>query len=152
MCFSAGGSDELHIAANFVRFLCERGADDKTYHILLGAMNTDKEEIKALASGMDCVVIHENVQDMRGLICSMDVIVSAAGSTLYEICACGVPLITFSTADNQVPGATAFSSLGLAVNVGDLRDPSSIDPSAVMSGTLSNDAIYRIVGAIDKLD
>jgi len=67
----------------------------------------------------------ENVQDMRGLICSMDLIVSAAGSTLYEICACGVPLITFVTADNQIRGAEAFSSLGLAVNIGDLREPES---------------------------
>ena len=146
---STGGSDELHIAANFVQYLCELGTEDKTYHILLGAMNTDKEEIKALASGMDRVIIHENVQDMRGLICSMDVIVSAAGSTLYEICACGVPLITFSTADNQFPGATAFSSLGLAINIGDLREPES---RTVMSGTLAQGAIKKIVDAVDKLD
>ena len=142
---STGGSDELHIAANFVQYLCEHGMDDKTYHILLGAMNTDKEEIKALASGMDRVVIHENVQDMRRLICSMDVIVSAAGSTLYEICACGVPLITFSTADNQIHGAKAFEQLGLAINIGDLREPESIKRGAVISGTLDSQAIEKII-------
>ena len=148
---STGGSDELHIALSFVKYLCEHGMDDKTYHILLGAMNQDKDEIHSLSAGNEHVVLHEGVSDMRSLISSMDVCISAAGSTLYEICACGVPLITFSTADNQVPGATAFSSLGLAVNVGDLRDPSSIDPSAVISGTLSTDAIYRIVRAAKVL-
>ena len=138
---STGGSDELHIALSFVKYLCEHPSA-YTYHILLGAMNQDKLTIHALADKMDNVVLHENVQDMRGLICSMDVIVSAAGSTLYEICACGVPLITFSTADNQVPGATAFSSLGLAINIGDLREPKS---RTVMSGTLDPSAIDRIV-------
>ncbi len=141
---STGGSDELHIALEFIKYLSNHKPDRITYHILLGAMNTDKETIKSLAAGMDNVVIHENVADMKSLICSMDLIISAAGSTLYEICACGVPLITFSTADNQVPGAEAFKKLGLAVNIGDLRDPESIAPSLVMSGTLASDAIERI--------
>ena len=148
---SIGGSDELHIALSFVKYLCEHPSSF-TYHILLGAMNQDKDEIHFLSAGKDWIELHENVQDMRGLICSMDVIVSAAGSTLYEICACGVPLITFSTADNQVPGAEAFENLGLAVNIGDLRDPTSINPSAVISGTLSSDAVERIMEAVEDLD
>ena len=145
---STGGSDELHIALSFVKYLCDQQPDGRTYHILLGAMNQDKPAIREMAEKMDRIVLHENVQDMRGLICSMDVIVSAAGSTLYEICACGVPLITFSTADNQVPGATAFSSLGLAINIGDLREPES---RTVMSGTLDPSAIDRIVRAAKVL-
>ena len=56
---------------------------------------------------------------MRALILSMDICVSAAGSTLYEICACGVPLITYILADNQIPGAGTFEKSGLAVNCGD---------------------------------
>ncbi|MCR5796546.1 MAG: hypothetical protein K6G63_01315 [Eubacterium sp.] len=31
-----------------------------------------------------------------------DIAISAAGSTLYELCACGVPTITYTTADNQI--------------------------------------------------
>ena len=118
---STGGSDELHIALSFIKHLCEQPDSGITYHVLIGAMNTDKDEIRSLAADKEWIELHENVADMKSLICSMDVVVSAAGSTLYEICACGVPLITFSAADNQVPGAEAFSSLGLAVNVGDLR-------------------------------
>ena len=149
---STGGSDELHIALSFVKYLCEQQPDGRTYHILLGAMNQDKPAIREMAEKMDNIILHENVQDMRGLICAMDLVISAAGSTLYEICACGVPLITFSTADNQVPGAEAFENLGLAVNIGDLRDPTSINPSAVISGTLSSDAVERIMEAEEDLD
>ena len=149
---STGGSDELHIALSFVKYLCDQQPDGRTYHILLGAMNSDKPAIREMAGKLDRIMLHENVADMKSLICSMDLIVSAAGSTLYEICACGVPLITFSTADNQVPGAEAFENLGLAVNIGDLRDPTSINPSAVISGTLSSDAVERIMEAEEDLD
>ena len=157
---STGGSDELHIAINFLRYLQQHDAGGKdedgerglTYHLLIGAMNTDKDEIRSLANTMPNVVIHENVADMKRLICSMDVIISAAGSTLYEVCACGVPLIAFISADNQIPGAKAFEQLGLAVNVGDLRESSSIDPKAVISGTLSSDAVERIMEAVEDLD
>jgi len=88
---------------------------------------------------------------MKSLICSMDLIISAAGSTLYEICACGVPLITFVTADNQIRGAEAFSSLGLAVNIGDLREPESIKRGAVISGTLDSQAIEKMITATYSL-
>lgn len=148
---STGGSDELHIALSFIKHLCEQPDSGITYHVLIGAMNTDKDEIRSLAADKEWIELHENVVDMRSLISSMDLIISAAGSTLYEICACGVPLITFSTADNQIPGATAFSNLGLAVNVGDLRNPSSIVPGAVMSGTLDSSAVEKITKAVEEL-
>ncbi len=142
---STGGSDELHIALEFVKYLHNQGGDGRTYHILLGAMNQDKPAIREMSEKMDWIVLHENVVDMKSLICSMDVVVSAAGSTLYEICACGVPLITFSTADNQIRGAEAFEKLGLAINVGDLREPESIKRGVVISGTIDSQAIEKMI-------
>lgn len=115
---STGGADFLHLAKQFLQYPLSR---NYVYHLLIGSLNTDKDEIEQLANGKSNVVLHENVSDMKGLISEMDIAVSAAGSTLYEICACGVPLITYVVADNQLPGADAFEKLGLAVNVGDLR-------------------------------
>lgn len=150
---STGGSDNLHLTLALVHYLCSesRKYEDKTFHFLLGAMNTDKEEIGVMAAGCDRIILHENVSDMKELISSCDLVVSAAGSTMYEICACGVPLITYSSADNQIPGTEAFDTLGLAVNIGDLRDPDSVDSSLVMSGKLDGSAADRIFAAVDEL-
>lgn len=149
---STGGSDELHLTMTLIKGLKNGRADSsRVYHFLLGAMNTDKDEIYELAEGNDHIVLHENVADMKSLITSCDLAISAAGSTLYEICACGVPLITYSLADNQVLGAEALSSLELAINIGDLRDPNTIDPNTVMSGSLSSDVEERIMDAAEKL-
>lgn len=112
---STGGSDLLHLALSIVK----AKPDNYSYHVLIGALNNDKEEIEKLAG--ENIILHENVTDMKALIEGADIAVSAAGSTLYEICACGVPLITYVSADNQILGAEAFSNLGLAVNLGDMR-------------------------------
>lgn len=115
---STGGSDMLHIALKLVEYLKSIEAD-YVFHILLGRMNSDGEKIKKNAD--QNIVVHENVSDMRSLISSCDIAVSAAGSTVYEISACGVPMITYVVADNQILGAKAMVDLGLAVDCGDFR-------------------------------
>ncbi len=148
---STGGSDKLHLSISLVREALEKKDEGEcVYHFLLGAMNTDKDEVWTLAQGHGNLILHENVSDMRGLLEMMDLAVSAAGSTLYEICACGVPLITYTIADNQIPGAEAFCSLGLAVNIGDLREPATVDCSAVVSGKLAPSAVQRIISAVEE--
>ncbi|SDW87370.1 UDP-2,4-diacetamido-2,4,6-trideoxy-beta-L-altropyranose hydrolase [Lachnospiraceae bacterium KHCPX20] len=149
---STGGSDELHLQLQIIRSLtASLVGDDCFYHFLLGAMNVDKEEIKRGASLNEHFIIHENVTDMKSLICSCDIAISAAGSTLYEIASCGVPLITYSLADNQLQGAEAFEKLGMAINIGDIRDPVSVDGSQVVSGKLDSLAVTRILMAMESL-
>ena len=59
---------------------------------------------------------------MKSKIEEADLVISAAGSTQYEICACGRPCISFSMADNQVPGGEKFGELGAFIYAGDARD------------------------------
>lgn len=119
---STGGADPIHLAVELIRTIKNRKKTNGiTYHFIIGAMNKDRTEIEKLSVDMDNIKLHYNVTDMKSLICSCDIAVSAAGSTLYEICVCGVPLITYVLADNQIPGATAFERNGLAINCGDFR-------------------------------
>ena len=50
-----------------------------------------------------------------------DLAISAGGSTLYELCACGTPTIQYTLADNQLGAARAFSEQGLIPWAGDIR-------------------------------
>lgn len=148
---STGGSDEFHLALNLVRHLLKQTQIEYTYHILMGALNQDKTEIKSITAGNTHIVLHENVSDMKTLIRSMDIVVSAAGSTLYEVCACGVPLITYIIADNQIPGAQAFEKQHLAVNVGDLRELETIAANQNISAKLRPDASAIILSVLEKI-
>lgn len=117
---STGGADPAHLALKAVKHAVQEVSYN--WHFLIGPMNPDYEPIKKIAETNKNVHVHYNVKDMKSLICSCDIVVSAAGSTMYEVAACGVPMVTYVLADNQIPGAEAFAKQGLAISVDDLRN------------------------------
>ncbi len=48
--------------------------------------------------------------------------ITAGGTTIYELCACGIPSIMYTIADNQLNMAKTFDELGLIPWVGDIRE------------------------------
>ncbi|SDB54375.1 Spore coat polysaccharide biosynthesis protein SpsG, predicted glycosyltransferase [Pseudobutyrivibrio sp. YE44] len=121
---STGGADFEHLALGIVKSLVDGVVivpDGVRVHLLVGAMNTDKDEIERLASSNDVLQIEYNVKDMVALMQNCDIAVSAAGSTLYELIATQTPTITYVLADNQILGAEAFSTRDLMDYVGDIR-------------------------------
>ncbi len=63
---------------------------------------------------------------MAELMVSSKVVISAAGGTLNEVCACQVPTVAFSFADNQIAFAKRLHRMGAVIYVGDARCHSSI--------------------------
>ena len=123
---STGGSDEHGIVLKIINKLCEsdylvKGID---YHFIIGGFEPDKDVIYDLAKQYCWIKLHEQVNNMSEIMKGCDVAVSAAGSTLYELCACGVPTVTYVFADNQINGADEFSRLGLMISAGDIRKTS----------------------------
>lgn len=102
---------------------------------LLAKQNTEGMEIHVLAPGADSaygalqdmagknrtIVLHDYVTDMAAFLEQFDLVLSAAGTTLYELCAMGIPTISFSLADNQITPAEDFEKLELIPYMGDLR-------------------------------
>lgn len=119
---STGGADPEHAALACVRYLREHGNDSIIYHVVLGAMNQDAETIEGLANSRRNIVLHRQVADMRSLMLQCDVAVSAAGTTLFELCACGVPTVTYILADNQIMNARSFEKERLMLCAGDIRN------------------------------
>ena len=125
---STGGADTEHIGLSLVRYLRETKGlpegerfDGFRFHVVIGAMNRDLEEIKKAAAGDERIVLHVQVRDMEGLMSRCDVALSAAGSTLYELCAAQTPAVTYILADNQVPGAEGFEQYRVLPCAGDVR-------------------------------
>ena len=65
-------------------------------HALTGPMHAHRRELTALAAKDPRLQLHENVKDMASLMAGRDLAVSAAGTTLYELCAAGVPAVSFT--------------------------------------------------------
>lgn len=93
-------------------------------NIVSGRFNTHLSELRELESRTGNIVIYHNAGNMAELMMNCDAAVSAGGTTLYEICYCGLPTVCFAFADNQLDGTETFGEREVMINAGDIRrDP-----------------------------
>lgn len=119
---STGGADFEHFGLELLRAILRHDNwNNYRFHFVIGAMNEDKVEIERIASNAEHICLHKNVSNMSELMQACDVAVSAAGSTLYELCVTQTPSVTYILADNQIPGAEGFTQKGVLSNAGDVR-------------------------------
>ncbi len=178
---TTGGSDPFHFCLDFLahldrRLKCNAGhcqtsgiskvthsrsdaqksipVSSVTFHIVIGKLNTDREKLWQIAGSLPCLRLHENVSDMASLMEKCDMAVSAAGTTLYELCALGVPSISFTMADNQLTAAKAFDNSGTIPCAGDIRtDKESVletifhfmENCSIQKRKAASDAMHRLV-------
>ncbi len=126
---STGGADFEHLMIELVR-AAKKVKKDHTFHFLIGAANEDRNLIVSEAAGESNLILHENVTNMSELMLSCDAAISAAGSTLYELCACRIPTVTYILADNQIPGARGFEHSDIMKCAGDIRETGAVKLSA----------------------
>lgn len=152
---TTGGSDPYHFCIKLIQYLCKSVQDmaigflketifsAKNLHIVIGKLNTDKDALYRLAKKYPFLQLHENVSDMASLMGHCDLAVSASGTTLYELCALGVPTISFTMADNQLTSAKAFEAADAIPYAGDIR----IDEEKVLQAVtnfMTSESSYEI--------
>ncbi len=99
---TTGGTDQLGMSYSLLEtFLGNKQTASLEYNVILGRFNKDKARLQELSKRYDNVKLHENVCNMSYWMRNCDVAVSAAGTTKYELSACGIPSICFEVADNQ---------------------------------------------------
>lgn len=119
---TTGGSDPYHFCLRLIAAFRENSFLHLCQlHVVVGRLNEDKDKLYKLADELPFLQLHENVSDMASLMTSCDLAVSAAGTTLYELCAAGVPSIGFCLADNQLTAAKTFEEAGIIPCAGDIR-------------------------------
>ena len=120
---TTGGGDGCHMALAMAKRLVKKdGTERKTdpvWHIVCGPYHPDTAELEKLAATYNKLQIHKNVSRMSELMQACDVAVSAAGSTLYELCGIGIPAVGFYFAENQQKNMETFAKLTHIKNAGD---------------------------------
>lgn len=105
----------------------ECGGKLPVWHIVCGPYHPDTEKLEALAAKHPFLRIHKNVTSMSELMQKCDIAVSAAGSTLYELCSIGIPTVGFYFAENQRRNMETFAELTPVKNAGDFsRKPDAV--------------------------
>lgn len=111
---TTGGSDKYNLAGQILeRVLKEPTIADLQYYVVSGMFNTNFHMLESMERKHSNIHIYKNVQNMSELMQECDMAVSAAGSTLYELCTVGVPILCFSFVDNQEPMVEGFLKEGI---------------------------------------
>lgn len=121
---STGGSDSLNLAGKILEYLQKEAGEiwkELHFHVVSGAFNPNLSSLKELEKTSLGIHIYTNVNKMAELMQKCDVAVSAYGSTIYELCALGIPTIGFSFAANQQKAAVAFGK-EITINAGDFLE------------------------------
>ena len=120
---TSGGTDEYDVVGNILDNLSKR---DDFLHIefycILGRFNKNIEKLNARFGTENNVHFLKNISNMSKYMKSCDIAITAGGTTCYELCACGLPSIIYTLADNQFGVAEAFSIKDIIPWVGDIRD------------------------------
>lgn len=90
---------------------------DLHWHVVIGPVFRNAAEITAVTRHCPNVTLHYSPV-IKDLVDFCDISISAAGSTTYELAACGVPALLIVTADNQVRLAQEAERQGMAINLG----------------------------------
>lgn len=118
---TTGASDPYHAGYLFAEALLN---DDPDWQVtvICGAYNTDVPKLLKLSEEYgNRLQVMEHLTDLSDVMYESDLAIAAAGSTLYELCAVGVPALVYEFADNQHQGAEAFSKRTGRRCLGDLR-------------------------------
>lgn len=129
---STGGTDACNAAGKILNRIFLTSHENDTpfsdavlqnchYHIVTSRLNSHYPELLRLAAAYPVIHIYENVRVMASLMSECDLALSAGGTTLYELCAVGVPSISFATADNQLNAAETFAKKYIVPYAGDIR-------------------------------
>lgn len=119
---TVGGTDPYQFIQKLLLYLEDTGMQALEKHVVIGGFYKDEAWLQKYAEKRETIFVYKNVTDMAEIMLQCDLAISAGGTTLSELCACGIPTIAFSMADNQVPGVTAYAKEGMLLYVGDIRE------------------------------
>ncbi|MFW5500403.1 MULTISPECIES: UDP-2,4-diacetamido-2,4,6-trideoxy-beta-L-altropyranose hydrolase [unclassified Maridesulfovibrio] len=118
-----GGADEGNITRSVLEALESLNRDDISATAVLGPANRNRENIDDFARRTNMALeTLQNINNMPELISDSDLVVSAGGSTCWEICALKKPMAVIITAENQQRLTLELEKNGAALNLGHAED------------------------------
>ena len=123
LLITTGGTDNYNMSYTIAKKILE---DDKfnniKIHIVVGKFFKKIKLLYELQKNYTNLILHKNVKNMASIMNLCDLAISAGGTTLSELCSCGIPTICFSISDNQTESVDAWGKDNFMISVGDVRE------------------------------
>jgi spore coat polysaccharide biosynthesis predicted glycosyltransferase SpsG/GNAT superfamily N-acetyltransferase len=111
-----GGTDPAGLAPAAVRLLAGTGLDLEVTAVAVGE-NAERVRAAAASSRLTLKVLAP-VDDLPEMMSGQDLVISAAGTSVWELCCIGVPMAVIWAVDNQRAGYQRVVAAGAAVGLG----------------------------------
>lgn len=113
-----GGSDPRRATLPVARRLAQAGYEVTA---VIGDIHPEKETLQGALAGLSARVL-VNPPDLADIFQRQDLVVSAAGGTVWELAALGIPAIVVAVAPNQEKVARSLERNGAAISLGAWTD------------------------------
>jgi spore coat polysaccharide biosynthesis predicted glycosyltransferase SpsG/ribosomal protein S18 acetylase RimI-like enzyme len=111
-----GGTDPVGLAPAAVKLLASTGL---ALEVTVIAVGENAERVRAAAHGSALsLTILAPVDDLAAMMSGQDLVVSAAGTSVWELCCIGVPMALIWAVDNQRDGYDRVVAAGAALGLG----------------------------------
>ena len=118
---TTGGGDDLNITPVIIRTLLSHLSPLITLKVIIGAANPHRDLLFENFANTPYLSLIENISHMAAEISQSNLVITGAGSTVWECLALGRPLLTMILADNQIDNERYFSRQDFALSAGDAR-------------------------------
>lgn len=119
---TTGGTDTYNVSGRLLQYCMKRQEfADYVFHVIIGSLNQHESMLQELAGNNANIQLHKNVRNMSDYMRSCEMAVSAGGTTLFELCACKIPAVCFSFADNQKGFTEEMGQREMMLCAGDAR-------------------------------
>lgn len=120
---TTGGTDAYDVTGHLLRQLHGQSWFSKIeFEVIIGRFNSHNDELVSKWGTYGNIHFHCDVTNMAEYMTMCDIAVTAGGSTVYELMACGTPAIVYTLADNQREIAQTVSEMDLMSWAGDVRE------------------------------
>lgn len=119
---TSGGTDSYDVTSYLLKEIYKQSWFEKfDYYVIIGNFNQNK--IKLIEQWKQYKNMHllVDISNIADYMKKCDIAITAGGITTYELCACGIPSIMYTLADNQLNIAKSVSDQKIIPWVGDVR-------------------------------
>ena len=113
-----GGADPTNETTKALKSLRLINRLDIAVDVIVGASNSNKDQIKLLCSSMRNTTFYCNVNNIAKMMAMADLAIGAGGTATWERCLLALPAITVVIAQNQMENTAAVAKAGAAWNLG----------------------------------
>ncbi|AOT69330.1 UDP-2,4-diacetamido-2,4,6-trideoxy-beta-L-altropyranose hydrolase [Geosporobacter ferrireducens] len=116
---TTGGTDPHHMTSRLLDMILSDNKDlNLTIHLIIGSLFRDITDLKKIEEQDHRVILHENTARISDIMRLADIGISAGGTTLYELAACGTPTLAFILAENQEFLVGKMDEAGYVISLG----------------------------------